>query len=459
MAGKVKIRTVSKLSLIITIALTILCVGISIYGLQKYKVLRNSLQEYVSCESAILQFIKGSDTLTEQARLAASTGDVTYIDGYFREANVDQNREKALEKIAAYEGNENAVKQLEESMQNSRELMETEYYVMRLVEESNGIEQGDLPQELQNIELSEADEELSGAEKLVRAQNLMSNQDYELAKKKILEGTNEALETLSNQIGNKQNRSATIFFDIFKKILYCIGCFAIFLFAIYYIMRHWIVTPLAKYNESIKQAKIFPVCGAYELQLLAKTYNEVFQENEEREKLMKHQAEHDPMTGVLNRGAFDQILKLMEKDKRDFALILVDVDNFKSVNDSYGHDVGDIILKRVSKSLAEGFRSIDHVCRIGGDEFAVIMMDVTSDLGYTIENKISEINNRLARHEENIPGVSLSVGAAFMDRKNPGESLFKDADLALYYVKEHGRNGCRIYSAEDAVESFANMGQ
>ncbi len=224
-------------------------------------------------------------------------------------------------------------------------------------------------------------------------------------------------------------------------------------------MRHWIVTPLAKYNESIKQAKIFPVCGAYELQLLAKTYNEVFQENEEREKLMKHQAEHDPMTGVLNRGAFDQILKLMEKDKRDFALILVDVDNFKSVNDSYGHDVGDIILKRVSKSLAEGFRSIDHVCRIGGDEFAVIMMDVTSDLGYTIENKISEINNRLARHEENIPGVSLSVGAAFMDRKNPGESLFKDADLALYYVKEHGRNGCRIYSAEDAVESFANMGQ
>ncbi len=211
MAGKVKIRTVSKLSLIITIALTILCVGISTYGLQKYKVLRNSLQEYVSCESAILQFIKGSDTLTEQARLAASTGDVTYIDGYFREANVDQNREKALEKIAAYEGNENAVKQLEESMQNSRELMETEYYVMRLVEESNGIEQGDLSQELQNIELSEADEELSGAEKLVRAQNLMSNQDYELAKKKILEGTNEALETLSNQIGNKQNRSATIF--------------------------------------------------------------------------------------------------------------------------------------------------------------------------------------------------------------------------------------------------------
>ena len=66
MAGKVKIRAVSKLSLIVTIILTTLCIGISTYGLQKYAVLRNSLQEYVSCESAILQFIKGSDTLTEQ---------------------------------------------------------------------------------------------------------------------------------------------------------------------------------------------------------------------------------------------------------------------------------------------------------------------------------------------------------------------------------------------------------
>ena len=168
------------------------------------------------------------------------------------------------------------------------------------------------------------------------------------------------------------------------------------------------------------------------------------------EKVLKRQAEHDPMTGVLNRGAFDQILRAMEKDRRNFALILVDVDDFKSVNDTYGHAVGDVILKRVSKLLAEGFRSIDHVYRIGGDEFAVVMMDVTGDLGYTIEDKIDEINHQLAAQDENVPAVSLSAGAAFTDRKNPGESLFKDADRAMYYVKNHGRNGCHIYSAEDA---------
>ncbi len=168
------------------------------------------------------------------------------------------------------------------------------------------------------------------------------------------------------------------------------------------------------------------------------------------ERLMKDQAEHDPLTGVLNRRGFDQILRSMENAREDFALIIVDVDNFKNVNDTYGHEVGDVVLKRVSRLLTEGFCSIDHVCRIGGDEFAVIMLDVTSDFGYAIQNKIGEINKRLAMHDEKVPAVSLSVGAAFMDRENPGESLFKDADRALYYVKEHGRNGCHIYSAADA---------
>lgn len=169
------------------------------------------------------------------------------------------------------------------------------------------------------------------------------------------------------------------------------------------------------------------------------------------EKLMRRQVEHDSMTGVLNRRAFDQILRLMEGEERDFALVLVDVDNFKGVNDNYGHAAGDDVLKRVSKLLVEGFRSIDRVYRVGGDEFAVIMMDVTSKHGYTIENKIAAINRQLAVHDENAPAVTLSVGAAFMDRENPGESLFKDADNALYYVKERGRNGCHIYSSKDVT--------
>ena len=84
--------------------------------------------------------------------------------------------------------------------------------------------------------------------------------------------------------------------------------------------------------------------------------------------------------------------------------------------------------------------------RIGGDEFAIIMVNMTSDLAYTVTEKISEVNRNLSAPEtDEIPPVSLSVGVAFTDRENPGESLFKDADAALYYTKENGRSGCHFY--------------
>ena len=167
------------------------------------------------------------------------------------------------------------------------------------------------------------------------------------------------------------------------------------------------------------------------------------------EKLMKYEAEHDALTGVLNRGGFDQILNSSIKEKRDFALILIDIDEFKDVNDNYGHAVGDIVLKKISKMLGEQFRSLDYICRIGGDEFAVIMMDVGKDFGTKIINKIDEINELLSSSTNDIPLVSLSVGTAFMDKGSSSDSLFKDADNALYYVKKHGKKGCHIYSKEN----------
>lgn len=80
------------------------------------------------------------------------------------------------------------------------------------------------------------------------------------------------------------------------------------------------------------------------------------------------------------------------------------------------------------------------------------MVDVTSELKYTIEDKIKYVGEELAKAEEGVPAVTLSVGAAFSDRENPGESIFKDADKALYHVKENGRNGCAFYNGASSLE-------
>ena len=126
---------------------------------------------------------------------------------------------------------------------------------------------------------------------------------------------------------------------------------------------------------------------------------------------------------------------------------MADVDTFKNVNDVYGHATGDLILKKVANILKSAFRSIDYVCRIGGDEFAIIMVDVTQDLYYTITDKIAEANRQLAQPEDKLPAVSLSVGVAFSGREMQGEKLFGNADSALYHTKEHGRSGCSLYPA------------
>lgn len=303
MAGNLKIRTLGNWSLGITAVLAILCVAMSILGFRKYEVLQSSTRDYIACEAAAQRFQTGSDTLTRQVRLAAATGEQTYIDAYFEEANVTRSRETALAELSALHGGEDAVTSLEQALSASMDLMQTEYYAMRLVEEA-------------------------------------------------------------------------------------------------------IRTPAAQWPREL-----------------------------------------------LNRRSFDQILSLYEKDRSSFALILADVDVFKQINDTCGHDTGDRILKRVAALLRTTFRSTDYVCRIGGDEFAVIMVDMSRELYYTITDKIAEINGLLAVPEDGLPAVSLSAGVAFSDENGFCGSLFRAADSALYTAKAHGRCGCSISPAPDETGS------
>lgn len=406
------------------------------------------MQDYILCEKAAYQLQNGSDVLTKQVRLAASTGKSEYIDAYFNEANVTKSREKALNSLSSVEGSSETLKELKKALSASKDLMNVEYYAMCLVEESAGNKKANWPEELRQVSISKEDESLSREDKLHKAQQMVISIEYENAKDTIYEDVNAAIEPLTKMVNNRQNQAAKVFAEVFFLIIVCILIFAIMMILICLIMRFLIVKPLMVYNENIENDTMLTVGGANELQLLAQTYNKIYVENEERQKLIKHQAEHDPLTDLLNRGAFDRIYKLYDEENRDFAVIIVDVDTFKSVNDTYGHAMGDVLLKKVSNLLLTTFRNIDYVCRIGGDEFAIIMVEMTSDLKYTIIEKITEINRQLAIEKDGIPSVSISVGVAFTDRENPGKSQFSDADQALYYTKEHGKCGCSFYPAE-----------
>lgn len=443
---KIRITHVSRVSIGLTVVLVAVC--IVLFGVANVQIdaLGQAAQDCMDCEDAVTRLQRDSDNLTKEARLAVTTGDATHASLYVQDAQDASARKQALGTVRRIVGKKSAAYgNLKSAIDRSRALMSDELYAMRLALEGAGTKPADMCAELRDVQLSAADAALDEAGKTERAREIVMGGRYESAKSLIATEIQSCSDSVMQTVRNAQGRARTVVHDICLKVETVVAVFAAVSLFTAFVMRRLVVKPLALYNKSIVRGEIFPVIGAYELQNLAETYNRVFRENEETQMLIRHQAEHDALTDLLNRGSYDKILRIYERGDRPFALILIDIDMFKSVNDTYGHDVGDKILKRVADLLRAAFRSIDHVCRIGGDEFAVIMVEVTSDLAYTVEEKIAYINEELAHATEGLPAVSVSAGAAFTDRDDPGESLFKDADAALYQTKERGRKGCTIH--------------
>jgi two-component system cell cycle response regulator len=155
----------------------------------------------------------------------------------------------------------------------------------------------------------------------------------------------------------------------------------------------------------------------------------------------------DELTGLYNRRYFDRHLALMlEKAReqgRDMALMLIDMDFFKAVNDTHGHDTGDAVLKEFSLRLRRNIRGVDLACRFGGEEFVVLMPDTDYRQAQSVAERV-----RVAVAERNFEtgssrplAVTVSVGVALneSDHDTP-EMILKRADVALYRAKREGRN-------------------
>ena len=159
---------------------------------------------------------------------------------------------------------------------------------------------------------------------------------------------------------------------------------------------------------------------------------------------LKNEATLDKLTGFLNKSATGTKLTKMCQEQSG-CLMMIDLDSFKLVNDIYGHEMGDRVLQKVADLLTSNFRSEDSIYRIGGDEFAILMVHADSSLTGLVRSKIMSIIDELRHPEDGFPPVTLSVGVAFSDRRNPSGDIYKDADTALYKVKEANRANVGFY--------------
>ena len=458
---KIRITAVSRASIVLTVIVGAICVVLFVNGRVQLDALDAATQTYMDCDQATRLLQDGSNYLSEQARLAATTGEAKHARLYFQEADVIKRREHGLAMLKKDFDHTDAYKSMTAALEQSRELMKTEEYAMRLALDGSGTAVADMPEEIREVALDAADAAATPADKSARAQEMMTDGAYEGTVSLITTNLKSCSNALVKQTKNAQQQATDRFYAFYRALEVSVGVFAVMALFTAFVMRHLVVKPLATYDAQFEKGDTLPVIGAKELQKLAETYNAVYRENEEIQALIRHQAEHDPLTDLLNRGSYDKMLALYEKDASEhpFALIMIDVDTFKQVNDTYGHATGDAILKHVAHLITIAWRNIDHVCRIGGDEFAIIMVEMTSDLAYTIEEKVDYVNDRLAHPDPTtgLPPVSISVGVAFTDRAEAGESLFKDADTALYNTKENGRAGYTIHGAGGRGERHGSL--
>jgi len=159
----------------------------------------------------------------------------------------------------------------------------------------------------------------------------------------------------------------------------------------------------------------------------------------------------DHLTGLANRRRFERQLERevarTERYNRHFCLLLVDIDNFKDVNDTYGHEAGDEALRRVANVIQSGTRGIDTGARIGGDEFAVILPETSLERGLEVAERLRA--SIAALDAEPAAGVTASLGVAeFPSCARTGDELRAAADAALYEAKRAGRNRTACASAD-----------
>ena len=195
-----------------------------------------------------------------------------------------------------------------------------------------------------------------------------------------------------------------------------------------------------------------------EHRLASRSVAQLAQEIEERRVELAHRASHDSLTDLLNRTAMERHLARAAQRSHaptHAAYALLDVDHFKSINDTYGHPVGDIVLQQVARRLASAVRAEDKIARIGGEEFAFSLWNVPLDQAIrTVERARHAVSAEPITFEGGSLTATVSGGICMATTHTPKEVLLRAADDALYYAKRNGRNRvayCTVSDGENGL--------
>lgn len=169
------------------------------------------------------------------------------------------------------------------------------------------------------------------------------------------------------------------------------------------------------------------------------------------EEKLENLANLDPLTGLYNRRYFDHYIRSVLEEHRQsgqsLILLALDIDHFKQLNDNFGHQFGDEVLRKLSFIISECVRESDTVVRMGGEEFIIILPKISESDGYKIAERIRQTVERFPfMYQRNAHYITVSIGLTRFDQSDTSSILYCKADEALYEAKQTGRNKVVIYN-------------
>lgn len=438
----VSIRSIIIAMALVTMVISALLLTATYYTDAGYTRLSENMERYIQWQRDANDLQNGSDYLTEQVRCFVVTGNRQYLDNYFEEARVTQRRDRAVNNVRTLMGETEAYESLVNAMGESVDLMNREYYAMRLAVCAYGYDVSEYPLEIQEVALAEADAAAPTEQQRETARSMVFDDIYHEKKEAIFSNIRASLEAMDAEMSARQTAAKDNMRRILTQQRVMIAMTILMIIAALLLFYMLVVGPLLKAITYIQKDAPLPDEGAREFRFLAREYNIIHATNLEQKKELAYEATHDNLTGVYNRNGYDSIQRNV--DWRTSALVLFDVDSFKPVNDTYGHKMGDRVLQRTARAIQNAFRAQDYVCRIGGDEFAVIMKQVNTDFGELIREKVRKINDELTVPQDDMPGIHVSSGVAYGAKISDFDKLFHEADAAMYRVKRRGGRDCEV---------------
>lgn len=438
----VSIRRIIIALALVTMVISIMLLTATYYTDAGYTRLSENMESYIQWQRDANDLQNGSDFLTEQVRCFVMTGNRQYLDNYFEEAQVTQRRDRAVNNVRILMGETAAYESLVSALGESVDLMNREYYAMRLAVSAYGYDLSEYPLEIQEVALSGRDAAAPAEQQRETARTMVFDDVYHEKKEAIFSNIRASLEAMDAEMTERQTAAKDNMrrILILQRVMIVMTILMIIIALLLFFTL--VVGPLLKAITYIQKDEALPVEGAKEFRFLAREYNIIHATNLEQKKELAYEATHDNLTGVYNRNGYNSIQRNV--DWRTCALVLFDVDSFKPVNDTYGHKMGDRVLQRTARTIQNVFRAQDYVCRIGGDEFAVIMKQVNTGFGDLIREKVKKINDELIVPQDDMPGVYVSCGVAYGAKISNFDRLFHEADAAMYRVKRRGGCGCEV---------------